>query len=140
MENNTQVLEIKITLDPVTDGAIVKEIKNIRKDEGALVIGTNRASRRVTPEEADDIIEQLSGRSEGEFIGNTPYIAIFYADRAFNYDGNRYFIGSMLIMKGTRKGLTFLTGDEFEEAERAFKSRLVSFKVEGEDYLAYELI
>lgn len=141
MENNKiQTLEINIKLDPINDGAVVKEIEDIRKDEGALVIGTNRESRRVTPEEADDIIEKLSGHCEGEFIANTPFIAIFYEDRAFTYHGSRYFIGSMIIMKSTRKGLTFLTGDEFEAAEKVFKSRLVTFMIHGQSYLAYELV
>ena len=40
-------IEVKIALDPVNDGAEIKDINLIRKNEGALIIGTNGESRTV---------------------------------------------------------------------------------------------
>lgn len=64
-----KVLEIDIKLDPVNDGARLIENEAIHKDEGALVIATNGKYKKVMPEEADDILEKLSGYTESEFMG-----------------------------------------------------------------------
>ena len=134
-----KVLEIDIKLDPVNDGARLLETDTIHNDEGALVIATNGKYRKVTVEEADDILEKLSGYTESEFMGNSPYIAIVNKDKTFSYHGGRYFIGTALVMKGTQEGLSFLTGDDYDAAGNEFMSRLVHFVANGERYPAYEL-
>ncbi len=134
-----KVLEIDIKLDPVNDGARLLETEAIHKDEGALVIATNGKFKKVTPEEADDILEKLSGYTESEFMGGSPYIVIVNKDKTFSYHGGRYFIGTALVMKGTCKGLSFLTGDDYDAVGKEFMSRLVDFVANGERYPAYEL-
>ena len=47
-----ETLDIKIALDPVNDGAVLKETKLKRKDEGALIIATNGEFRIVDAYEA----------------------------------------------------------------------------------------
>ena len=134
-----KVLEIDIKLDPVNDGARLIETKAIHKDEGALVIATNGKYRKVTPDEADDILDNLSGYPESEFMGSSPYILIVNKDKTFSYHGSKYFIGTALVMKGTRKGLSFLTEEDYDAAGKEFMNRLVDFVANGERYPAYEL-
>lgn len=54
-----ETLDIKIALDPVNDGAVLKETKLKRKDEGALIIATNGESRIVDAYEAQEILDKL---------------------------------------------------------------------------------
>lgn len=55
-----ETLDIKIALDPVNDGAVLKETKLKRKDEGALIIATNGESRIVDAYEAQEILNKLN--------------------------------------------------------------------------------
>ena len=51
-----ETMEIRISLDPVNDGAVINKTKLKRKDEGALIIATNGESRIVDAYEAHEII------------------------------------------------------------------------------------
>ena len=68
-----QKMEINIKLDPVTDGAVIKETHVERTDKGALVIATNGRSRIVYEDEALEIIEKMDKCGRVAFIRNTPY-------------------------------------------------------------------
>ncbi|MBQ7616236.1 MAG: hypothetical protein IJU77_14425 [Butyrivibrio sp.] len=134
-----ETLEIKINLDPVNDGAEVKNMEMHKKDCGALIIGTNGECRRVTDEEALDILDRIPD-TEGEIMGNSDYIAIFNQKKIFRFAGEKFFIGSAVLFKCDKKGIGSLTGDEFEEAAKEFRSRLITLTGKGQDISAYELI
>lgn len=63
-----ETLDIKIALDPVNDGAVLKETKLKRKDEGALIIATNGESRIVDAYEAQEILDKLNDIGHGEYM------------------------------------------------------------------------
>lgn len=136
MEN----IEITITLDPLKDGAVIKEKKLKRKNEGALVIATNGESRIVSVDEAERIMDGLSKTGHGEFIGNTDYIAMFNGDKVLDIGTGKCFIGSVLIMKCDGRKLTMLVEEEFEEASKAFLNRLITIVGDGQEFSAFELI
>lgn len=133
-------LEIKISLDPINDGAVIKETKLKRKDEGALIIATNGESRIVDVYEAEKILDKLNSVGYGEYIGNTDYIAMMNGEKIINFGTGKCFVGSVIIMKFDGRSLSMLVGDEFEKAAAEFESRLITLVCEGQEFSAYELI
>ncbi len=131
-------IDIKISLNPVDDGAELLTKKIIRKDEGALVIGTNGQSRIADCDETAEILDRLSGVSHGEFIGKSDFMAVFNADKIMEVGGGRYFIGSALILKQGNDGLTTLKECDFETAAAVFESRLGTLVCDGQGFSAYE--
>ena len=132
-------IDIKISLNPVDDGAELITKKITRKDEGALVIGTNGKSRIADCDETAEILDRLSEVSHGEFIGKSEYLAVFNADKIMEVGGGRYFVGSALILKQGNDGLTTLKDGDFETAAASFESRLVTLVCDGQEFSAYEL-
>jgi len=133
-------IEVKIALDPVNDGAEIKEIKLMRKDEGALIIGTNGESRIADAIEANSILDRLNSVGHGEYLGNSNYIAMFNGDRIINFGTGRCFIGSAIILKYEHEKLSLLVGEDFEEASKEFESRLITIVGDEQEFSALELI
>ena len=136
-----KTVEVNIALDPVNDGASIINIKLEKKDMGALIIGTNGERKRASIAETVEVLRKLDGICYGEFMGDSPYLMIINADKILKLDGSMYFIGSALIMKdeGKGEGMQPLSGDEFDEAARAFAGKLVTLVGNGQDYSAYEI-
>ena len=134
-------IEVKISLDPVNDGADIIDSDFEVKDRGSLIIATNGERKRAGIDETVDYLSRLMKNSYGEFIGKTPYILIINSEKIFKAECGTYFIGSAVIMKDEEKGkgLELLSGDEFEKAAKAFEERLVVITAGGKDYSAYEL-
>ena len=88
-----ETLDIKIALDPVNDGAVLKETKLKRKDEGALIIATNGESRIVDAYEAQEILDKLNDIGHGEYMGDSDYIAMMNGDKIINIGTGKCFIG-----------------------------------------------
>ena len=84
-------------------------------------------------------MEELSETGESEYMGKTDYLVIYNGNKAFNIDGQKYFAGSVLIMKYDGKRISLLTREEMEEAESVFTSRLVIMTGNGQDFSAYEI-
>ena len=135
-----QEIKVTIALDPVNDGAEITEIKIKRKDEGALIIGTNGETRIADACEAQRILDMLSEVGHGEYLGNTDYIAIFNGNRIINFGTGKCFVGSALIMKYSDGGLSLLVGDEFKEAAAEFESRLITLVGDGQEFSALEIL
>ena len=133
-------LEINIALDPINDGAVMKETRLKRKDEGALIIATNGESRIVDAYEAQDILDKLNEIGHGEYMGNSDYIAMMNGDKIINFGTGKCFVGSAIVMKFDGRTLSMLVGDEFEKAAAEFRSRLITLVCEGQEFSAYELI
>lgn len=135
-----ETLDIKIALDPVNDGAVLKETKFKRKDEGALIIATNGESRIVDAYEAQEILDKLNDIGHGEYMGDSDYIAMMNGDKIISIGTGKCFIGSVIIMKFDGRALSMLVGDEFEKAAAEFKSRLITLVCDGQEFSALELL
>ena len=133
-------MEINIALDPINDGAVIKETRLKRKDEGALIIATNGESRIVDAYEAQEILDKLNEIGHGEYMGNSNYIAMMNGDKIINFGTGKCFVGSAIVMKFDGRTLSMLVGDEFEKAAAEFRSRLITLVCEGQEFSAYELI
>ena len=133
-------IEVMIALDPVNDGAEIKEIKLMRKDEGALIIGTNGESRTAVAFETNSILDRLNEVGHGEYLGNSNYIAMFNGNKIINFGTGKCFIGSAIILKYEHEKLSLLVGEDFEEAAKEFKSRLITIVGDGQEFSALELI
>ena len=133
-------IEVKIALDPVNDGAEIKEIKLTRKDEGALIIGTNGESRIADALETNSILDRLSSVGHGEYLGNSDYIAMFNGDKIIDFGTGKCFIGSAIILKYAHEKLSLLAGEDFQEAAKEFESRLITIVGDGQEFSALELI
>ena len=59
-ENTMKTIEVKINLDPVNDGAVINPERIMKKEEGALIIGTNGKTKIVPEDFAVDILDELS--------------------------------------------------------------------------------
>ncbi|MCR5117989.1 MAG: hypothetical protein K6B44_00025 [Lachnospiraceae bacterium] len=135
-----QKMEINIKLDPVTDGAVIKETHVERTDKGALVIATNGRSRIVYEDEALEIIEKMDKCGRGAFLRNTPYFILFNGSKVIRAGEGRYFIGSVIIFKYDGKGNPGLISvDEMDRAAAEFESRLVTLIYDGQEFSAYEI-
>ena len=135
-----ETLDIKIALDPVNDGAVLKETKLKRKDEGALIIATNGESRIVDAYEAQEILNKLNDIGHGEYMGDSDYIAMMNGDKIINIGTGKCFVGSVIIMKFDGRSLSMLVCDEFEKAAAEFKSRLITLVCDGQEFSALELL
>lgn len=135
-----KTLNVTIELDPVNDGAVITECGFKKKDEGALIIGTNGEKRIADVAETQHILELLTNVGHGEYMGKTDYLMMINGNKVLNFGTGKCFIGSALIMKFDGKGLGFLSGEEFEEAAKEFESRLITIVGEGQEFSAYELV
>lgn len=135
-----ETMEIRISLDPVNDGAVINKTKLKRKDEGALIIATNGESRIVDAYEAQEIMDKLNDIGHGEYMGDSDYIAMMNGDKIIDFGTGKCFVGSVLIMKFDGRALSMLVGDEFEQAAAEFRSRLITLVCEGQEFSALELL
>lgn len=134
-----KAIEISIQLDPVEDGAVVIPKQERRKDKGALIIGTNGEYRFAGEKEAYDIFDRLSVNSEADYMGKTGFLVIFNARKVLVVSGSRFVVGSVMIVKGTDRGIELLDEEEAEIAKTEFESRLVILCGSGIQFSAYEI-
>lgn len=132
-------IEINIQLDPVEDGAIVIPKQVVREDKGALIIGTNGEYRFAKEAEAYEILDRLSINCAADYMGMTDYMTIFNAKKVLNAGGSQFVVGSVMIIKGTERGIEFLNEAEVEEAKVEFESRLAVLCGSGIQFSAYEI-
>ena len=134
-------IEINIQLDPVTDGPNFLPEKVTNESKKALVIGTNGEYRLIDEDEVYEIFDRLTMTmvSESDFMGNTDFLAVFNAKKVLNTGGAKFVVGSVLIVKSVREGITLLDAEEIEQAKTEFQSRLVTLCGSGIQFSAYEL-
>jgi len=139
-EATKKTLEVAINLDPLTDGIAIITKKDEDRRKGALVVGTNGDSKVISEKDGIAIMEQLyDDNILGEQLGKSPYLAVMNKKKSFTLGEHRYFIGSALVIKYTEDGLDGLDCDELPKALIEFKSRLVTIRIEGQDYAAFEV-
>lgn len=134
-----KAIEISIQLNPVEDGASFIPDKVRRKDKGALVIGTNGEYRIAEEEEAYELLDRLAVNCASDYMGMTDYLVVFNAKRVLCVSGTKFVVGSVMIIKGTERGLEFLDEEEIEEAKAEFESRLAVLSGSGIQFSAYEI-
>ena len=134
-----KTLNVTIKLDPVNDGAVFAENRFKKKEEGALIIGTNGDSRIADAFETNSILERLSEVEHGEYLGNSNYIALFNGDKIIHFETGKCFIGSAIILKYEDEKLSLLEGEDFRKAAREFESRLITIVGDGQEFSALEL-
>ena len=132
-------IEISIQLNPVEDGASFIPDRVIRKDKGALIIGTNGEFRVAEEEEAYELLDRLAVNCASDYMGRTEYLLIFNAKKVLCVGGTKFIVGSVMIVKGTDRGLEFLDEAEVEEAKAEFFSRLAVLCGSGIQFSAYEI-
>ena len=132
-------VNVTFNLDPVNDGAEIINAIFRRKDEGALIIATNGDKRIADASEAQRILDRLTDVGYGEYIGNTPYLIMCNGNKILNFGTGKCLIGTVIIMKFDGKGLSLLSGKEFDEAAKEFESRLIRIVGDGQEFSAYEL-
>ena len=132
-------IEINIQLDPVEDGAIVIPKQVVREDKGALIIGTNGEYRFAKEAEAYEILDRLGINCAADYMGRTDDMTIFNAKKVLNAGGSQFVVGSVMIVKGTERGIEFLNEAEVEEAKVEFESRLAVLCGSGIQFSAYEI-
>ena len=132
-------INVTIKLDPVNDGAEIINAILRRKDEGALIIATNGDKRIADASEAQRILDKLSDVGHGEYMGDTPYLIMCNGNKILDFGTGKCLIGTAIIMKFDGKGLSLLSGDEFDEAAKEFESRLIRIVGDGQEFSAYEL-
>ena len=134
-----KTIDITIKLDPINDGAVIHPDKIRKKEEGALVIGTNGESKIISEDEALKIMDFLSGNLQGENMGRSHFLAVFNGDKIFKIGSREYFVGSAIIVKNTKDGIGMLADEDFEKAENEFTGRLIKLIGDGQEFSAYEL-
>ena len=134
-------IEINIQLDPVTDGPNFLPEKVTNKSKKALVIGTNGEYRLIDEDEVYEIFDRMTMAmvSESDFMGKTDFLAVFNAKKVLSTGGAKFVVGSVLIVKAVREGITLLDTGEIEQAKTEFQSRLVTLCGSGIQFSAYEL-
>lgn len=131
-------LEIKIQLDPVSDGIIAFPKKDKIKDQRGIVIGTNGEYRIVNAEEVADIFNRFDDNAMAISTGD--YVGVFDERKAINISGSKYLVGSMLIFKSYNTDIVMpITEDDIARMIIEFKSRIVTLTTGKENFSAYEI-
>lgn len=105
---------------------------------GALVIGTNREARKTDLEETVDILENLQDHMDCEMIGKTNFAAFFPKGREVDVQGDKFLVGSMIVLKVTEYGLEPLEENDYELAKNELESRHISFSENGKKVCGFQ--
>ncbi len=134
-----QTVEINIQLDPLVDG--INQVPSKIKLEGksALVIGTNGKYRVVEEEEAESILDRLSGNCRSNCLEHTDFLVVCNGKKIIITGDSKYVVGSVLIVKAGKNGVDYLTDEEVEQAKTEFITRLVTLCADGVEFSAYEM-
>jgi len=132
-------IDITIQLDPVNDGvsSIPANIK--MKGRGALVIGTNGNYRFIDEDEAVEILDRLSGNCGTDYMGKNNYLVVYNSKKVIKEIEGRFIVGSVLIVKGTDKGIEFQEEDEINTVINEFASRMATLCSGDMQFSAYEI-
>ena len=135
-----ETIEVNISLDPVNDGVVCRRTDVRRKEKGALIIATSGEYRIADEDEAQELLDKLSEKGVGEYIGNTDYLAVLNKDKIISVGYEKYFVGTAVIVKYDGKSSpSMLSDDEFDEAAKQFVSRLITLVGDGQEFSAYEI-
>ena len=132
-------IDITIQLDPVNDGVSSIPTNVKMKGRGALVIGTNGNYRFIDEDEAVEILDRLSGNCGTDYMGKNNYLVVQNSKKVIKAIEGRFIVGSVLIVKGTDKGIEFLEEDEINTVINEFASRMATLCSGDMQFSAYEI-
>lgn len=115
---------IRIQLDPLKDGLIRREEKEVKKECRVLILATDGQLRLCTMREAGEIIHALGENMGCLSLGSTNLVVIYNKEKRFVAEGDAYFAGSMLVMKETENHLGALTEEEMLRAQDLLDARM----------------
>lgn len=131
--------EIKIDLDPVEDGAIFCPGNYKVQGKKALIIATNGEYRLADESEVMELMNRLAENVLSVYMGKSSYMICYNTKKTLKTCGSEFFVGSAIILKGTKKGVMLLDEEEIPKAVAEFESRLVTLCGGGIEFSAYEL-
>lgn len=132
-------IDITIQLDPVNDGVSSIPANVKMKGRGAIVIGTNGNYRFIDEDEAVEILDRLSGSCGTDYMGKNNYLVVYNSKKVIKAIEGRFIVGSVLIVKGTDKGIEFLEEDEINTVINEFASRMATLCSGDMQFSAYEI-
>lgn len=131
--------EINISLDPINDGMNYVTDEISQRGEGSLIIATNGDSRIADLTETTMLAIELIPFCEFEKLGNSDYIAVLNRNKIINYGTGKCFVGTALVAKWIDGGFRNLVDDDYEKAEKAFRSHLIRMVCDGKEFPALEI-
>lgn len=139
LEEKVQTMNINIALDPVKDGFYWEQKQTCPKEKHALIIGTNGKYRVIGEQEVTEIWGRLNGYYHMDYMGHKVFLVICNSKKIIRVGEAKFFVGSVLVMKGSKERAEFLTDEEVEYAKMEFTSRLVTLCADGMEFSAYEI-
>ena len=89
--------------------------------------------------EVYEILDRLGMNCAADYMGMTDYMTVFNSKKVLNTGGSQFVVGSVMIIKGTERGIELLNEVEVEEAKIEFESRLAVLCGGGIQFSAYEI-
>ena len=131
---------IEIRLDPLTDGFTEDkaDANDARTDRHVLIIATNGKDRLTDVTEARHILDKLDASGSIGVIalvdvqGDKDFLVVFNDEKSFDMEENRFFVGSMLVMKIEGKHLAGLSEKEISRVKEILEGRMCDL-VNGEE-------
>lgn len=74
-----------------------------------------------------------------DYMGHKVFLVICNSKKIIRVGEAKFFVGSVLVMKGSKERAEFLTDEEVEYAKMQFASRLVTLCADGMEFSAYEI-
>ena len=78
-------------------------------------------------------------RVETDYIGKTNYLIVYNSKKVIKTFEGRFFVGSVLIVKGSHSGMEFISEDEVDTVVNEFASRMATLCSGDMQFSAYEI-
>lgn len=119
--------KLRFDLNPVSDGIVFVEDKNVGEsgELNALVIATNGEMKIIGLQETNAALMGLDGR-EGSFSmgDDKEYVAFYNSDKIIDIGDERYFIGSVIVIKVCGYEIYSVEKEDVDKIAAAFEERL----------------
>lgn len=119
--------KLKFDLNPVTDGIVFIEDKKVGEsgELNSLFIATNGEMKLTGENETNSALRGLDGKAGSFSMGDDKeYLAFYNSDRIMDIDDERYFVGSVIVIKVCGYELLSVEKADIEKIAAAFEERL----------------
>lgn len=138
---------IEIRLDPLTDGFTEDKADDnaARTDRHVLIIATNGKDRLTDFTEAGYLLDTLDASGSIEAIvlvdvqGDMDFLVVFNDEKSFDLEENRFFVGSIMVMKIEGKHLVGLSEEEISRVKEILEGRMCDLVNGDESFSALAL-
>lgn len=128
-------LKIKINLDPIEDGIENLECFRFEEELAGMIVSTTGSWKAIHAGELTDVLERLAEIGEVTQLGE--YWACFNSEKVLSINGDRYFIGSVVVLKEENE--IPLTKEDINSMVQEVTNRLVEIIINGESVWAYAI-